>query len=60
MKNLNVLPSYAGLGPFHFAHGRLASPYICLDLFHLPVASRVASRCGKFAARIFSCATRRL
>jgi hypothetical protein len=27
---------------------------------YLPVASRVANRCGKLAARIFSCATRRL
>lgn len=30
------------------------------NLSYLPVASLVANRCGRFAARIFSCATRRL
>jgi len=30
------------------------------DRGYLPVASRVAKRCGRLAAMIFSCATRRL
>ncbi len=32
----------------------------CYPYDYLPVASLVARRCGKFAARIFSCATRKL